>query len=223
MENILSQIALCVEKGKINEQIAYPPELKGQLGVDELTQQALEMGIEPSVVLSKGLIVGMERIGTKFRENQVFVPQVLMSAKAMNCGMEHLKKYFVDGTVIHKGKIIIGTVEGDLHDIGKNLVSMIAEGNGYEIIDLGVDVPAERFIEAIKDHPEAYVGMSALLTTTMASMENINKKIKEIYPEVITFIGGAPISNNFAQKIGANYYTSGPQEMVTILDNLNVS
>lgn len=223
MENILSQIALCVEKGKINEQIAYPPELKGQLGVDELTQQALEMGIEPSVVLSKGLIVGMERIGTKFRENQVFVPQVLMSAKAMNCGMEHLKKYFVDGTVIHKGKIIIGTVEGDLHDIGKNLVSMIAEGNGYEIIDLGVDVPAERFIEAIKAHPEAYVGMSALLTTTMASMESINKKIKELFPKVITFVGGAPINNDFAKQIGANYYTSGPQEMVTILDNLNVS
>ena len=194
--------------------------MKGQLGADELTLQALEEGVAPTDVLSKGLIVGMGRIGVKFRENKVFVPQVLMSAKAMSGAMAHLKKYFLDGSVKRKGKIIIGTVEGDLHDIGKNLVSMIAEGNGYEVIDLGVDVSAEKFIEAIKMNPGAFVGMSALLTTTMANMEKINKIIKSEFPEVITCVGGAPLNNEFAKKIGADYYTDEPQALVEILDKL---
>ena len=223
MENFLEQIALCVEKGKINQNVPYPPEMKGKPGVDELTLLALESGVSPSDVLEKGLIVGMERIGTKFRENQVFVPQVLMSAKAMHCGMNHLKKYFVDGTVVHKGKLIIGTVEGDLHDIGKNLVSMIAEGNGYEVIDLGIDVPAEKFVAASRENPEAFVGMSALLTTTMVNMGKINKAIKDEFPEVITFVGGAPLNSEFAKKIGADYYTEEPQAMVEIMDQLITS
>lgn len=220
MNDILEQIALCVENGKINQKSPYPPSMKGQLGADELTMQALEEGVAPADVLSKGLIVGMGRIGVKFRENKVFVPQVLMSAKAMSGAMAHLKKYFMDGSVKRKGKLIIGTVEGDLHDIGKNLVSMIAEGNGYEVIDLGVDVPAEKFIEAIKVNPGAFVGMSALLTTTMANMEKINKQIKSEFPEVITCVGGAPLNNEFAQKIGADYYTDEPQALVEILDKL---
>ena len=116
--------------------------------------------------------------------------------------------------------LIIGTVEVDLHDIGKNLVSMIAEGNGYEVIDLGVDVPAEKFIDAIKVNPGAFVGMSALLTTTMANMEKINKQIKSEFPEVITCVGGAPLNNEIAQKIGADYYTDEPQALVEILDKL---
>lgn len=220
MNDILEQIALCVENGKINQKSPYPPSMKGLLGADELTLQALEEGVAPADVLSKGLIVGMGRIGVKFRENKVFVPQVLMSAKAMSGAMAHLKKYFMDGSVKRKGKLIIGTVEGDLHDIGKNLVSMIAEGNGYEVIDLGVDVPAEKFIEAIKVNPGAFVGMSALLTTTMANMEKINKQIKSEFPEVITCVGGAPLNNEFAQKIGADYYTDEPQALVEILDKL---
>ena len=220
MNDILEQIALCVENGKINQKSPYPPSMKGQLGADELTLQALEEGVAPADVLSKGLIVGMGRIGVKFRENKVFVPQVLMSAKAMSGAMAHLKKYFMDGSVKRKGKLIIGSVEGDLHDIGKNLVSMIAEGNGYEVIDLGVDVPAEKFIDAIKMNPGAFVGMSALLTTTMANMEKINKQIKSEFPEVITCVGGAPLNNEFAQKIGADYYTDEPQALVEILDKL---
>lgn len=220
MNDILEQITLCVENGKINQKSPYPPSMKGQLGADELTMQALEEGVAPTDVLSKGLIVGMGRIGVKFRENKVFVPQVLMSAKAMSGAMAHLKKYFMDGSVKRKGKLIIGTVEGDLHDIGKNLVSMIAEGNGYEVIDLGVDVPAEKFIDAIKMNPGAFVGMSALLTTTMANMEKINKQIKSEFPEVITCVGGAPLNNEFAQKIGADYYTDEPQALVEILDKL---
>ena len=220
MENILEQIALCVENGKINLASPYPPAMKGQPGTDELTRQALDEGISPSAILSDGLITGMGRIGVKFRENKVFVPQVLMSAKAMNAGMAHLKEYFMDGSVQRKGKLIMGTVEGDLHDIGKNLVCMIAEGNGYEIIDLGVDVTADKFIQAINENPGAFVGMSALLTTTMANMEKINRTVKEVFPDVITCVGGAPLNNEFAKKIGADYYTDEPQALVDILNSL---
>ena len=125
-----------MEYGKLNRKVPYPPFLKEQDGVDELTQQALATGISPNEILTAGLITGMNNIGVKFKDNKVFVPQVLMSAKAMSIGMGFLKKYFADGSVKRKGKFIIGTVEGDLHDIGKNLVSMMLEGNGYEVIDL---------------------------------------------------------------------------------------
>lgn len=220
MENIVERIAMCVENGKIDSRSPYPPAMKGQPGVDELTLDALKAGISPTDVLSQGLIAGMNRIGVKFKENKVFIPQVLMSAKAMSAAMKHLKEYFVDGTVRHKGQLIIGTVEGDLHDIGKNLVSMIAEGNGYEIIDLGVDVTAEKYLAAIEEHPNAFVGMSALLTTTMVNMEKINRAIKERYPHTVTCVGGAPLNQEFADRIGADYYTSEPQALVDILDKL---
>lgn len=221
MNELLGRIATCVEFGKINQSTPFPPTMKGQPGADELTMQALEEGINPADILSQGLIVGMEKIGVKFKANQVFVPQVLMSAKAMGTAMKHLKKFFNDGSVQRKGKFIIGTVEGDLHDIGKNLVSMMVEGNGYEVIDLGVDVKIEKFLEAIDQHPDAYVGMSALLTTTMSTMGQINTAIKEAFPQTITFIGGAPVTQEFAEQIGANYYTDGPQELVEILNKIS--
>lgn len=220
MENTLERIALCVEVGKINAKTPYPPAMKGEDGADELTLKALEQGYSPNDILTKGLIVGMNNIGVKFKENKVFVPQVLMSAKAMSGGMQHLKRYFNDGSVKRKGKLIIGTVKGDLHDIGKNLVCMMVEGNGYEIIDLGVDVSEEKFVEAVRENPDAFVGMSALLTTTMVNMESINTAIKTEFPQVKTFIGGAPVSSDFAQKIGADYYTEEPQRLVEILNQL---
>ena len=220
MENTLERIALCVEVSKINAKTPYPPAMKGEDGADELTRKALEEGYSPNDILTKGLIVGMNRIGVKFKENKVFVPQVLMSAKAMSGGMQHLKKYFNDGSVKRKGKLIIGTVKGDLHDIGKNLVCMMVEGNGYEIIDLGVDVPEERFVDAVRENPDAFVGMSALLTTTMVNMETINNAIKAEFPQVKTFIGGAPVSSDFARQIGVDYYTEEPQRLVEILNQL---
>ena len=194
--------------------------MKGEDGADELTQKALEQGYSPNDILTKGLIVGMNNIGVKFKENKVFVPQVLMSAKAMSGGMQHLKRYFNDGSVKRKGKLIIGTVKGDLHDIGKNLVCMMVEGNGYEIIDLGVGVTEEKCVDAVRENPDAFVGMSALLTTTMVNMESINTAIKAEFPQVKTFIGGAPVSSDFAQKIGADYYTEEPQRLVEILNQL---
>ncbi len=220
MGNILEQIAYCVEVGKISKDSPYPPQMKGQDGADELTLQALEQGIPPSNILKNALIAGMTKVGIKFKDNEVFVPHVLMSAKAMTASMKHLKKYFSDGSIKRKGKFIIGTVEGDLHDIGKNLVCMLVEGNGYEVIDLGIDVSVDKYLEAISHHPDAFVGMSALLTTTMVNMEKINKVIKEKYPDVITFIGGAPVSSNFASQIGADYYTEDPQALVEILNKL---
>ena len=220
MENKLERIALCVEVGKINAKTPYPPAMKGEDGADELTLKALEQGYSPNDILTKGLIVGMNNIGVKFKENKVFVPQVLMSAKAMSGGMQHLKRYFNDGSVKRKGKLIIGTVKGDLHDIGKNLVCMMVEGNGYEIIDLGVDVTEEKFVDAVRENPDAFVGMSALLTTTMVNMESINTAIKTEFPQVKTFIGGAPVSSEFAKKIGADYYTEEPQRLVEILNQL---
>lgn len=220
MNKILDEIAVCVEYGKLNRNVPYPPFLKDQDGVEELTQRALETGISPNEILSAGLIVGMNNIGVKFKENKVFVPQVLMSAKAMGIGMNFLKKYFADGSVKRRGKFIMGTVEGDLHDIGKNLVLMMVEGNGYEVIDLGVNVTSEQFVAAVRENPDAFVGMSALLTTTMVNMKEINIAVKNENPNVITFAGGAPVSEEYAKSIGIDYYTEEPQALVEILNDL---
>jgi len=221
MEELLEKLAYCVEFGKINLASPYPPDMRGQEGADELTKKALEMGITPNEVLNKGLVIGMGKVGVKFRENKVFVPQVLMSAKAMSFGMAHLKPFFNDGSVVRKGKMIIGTVEGDLHDIGKNLVAMMVEGSGWEVIDLGTDVKAERFVDAVKANPGAVVGLSAPLTTTMVNMEKIVKAVKEAVPGTVIAIGGAPVTQNFSDKIGADVYSADPQGIIEYLKKLN--
>lgn len=218
MTELLQKLSECVEFGKINQASPFPPQMKGQVGADELTRQLLDQGASPQDVLTLGLMSGMERVGVKFRENKVFVPQVLMSAKAMNTAMVHLKPYFLTGEARQKGTFVIGTVEGDLHDIGKNLVSMMVEGNGWKVVDLGVDVKPERFIEVLREHPGAYVGLSALLTTTMPSMERISKAIKEALPEVKVAVGGAPVTREFCEKIGADAYSRDPQGLVEYLN-----
>lgn len=220
MEDLFQKIAHCVEFGKINKTSPYPPDMKGQDGADELTKLALEKGASPSDILTLALIKGMEKIGVKFRENKVFVPQVLMSAKAMSTAMLHLKPFFQSGDVKRKGLFIIGTVAGDLHDIGKNLVSMMVEGNGWEVVDLGTDVKADKFIQAAKDHPGCAVGLSALLTTTMGSMEQIVKDLKVSVPGTKILIGGAPINDDFRQRIGADFYSPDPQGAVEYLNKL---
>jgi len=218
MNKLLTKLAECVEFGKINIASPYPPQMKGQEGADEITRRALEEGVNPQDILSKGLMPGMERIGVKFRENKVFVPQVLMSAKAMSTAMIHLKPHFLSGAAKQKGTFIIGTVLGDLHDIGKNLVGMMVEGNGYKVIDLGTDVGSDKFIAALKENPGAVVGLSALLTTTMASMEKITKEIKDALPDTLVTIGGAPVNNEFCLKIGADNYSPDPQGVVEYLN-----
>jgi methanogenic corrinoid protein MtbC1 len=220
MEELLDKIAICVERGKIDIKSVYPPDLKGQIGTDELTKEAIEKGITAADILEKGLIVGMNNIGKKFKENKVFVPDVLMAAKAMKAGMSHLKPFFQSGEVKRKGAFIIGTVAGDLHDIGKNLVSMMIEGAGWEVIDLGIDVSSEKFIDAIDEKPGAVVGLSSLLTTTMTSMEQSVKDIRAKYPGIKILIGGAPVSQSFASQIGADGYSPDPQGAIDFLNGI---
>lgn len=217
---LLMKILECVEFGKINRDTPYPPNMKGQDGADELTRMALDMDIKPSDILNEALVKAMEKVGQKFSEKKIFVPQMLVSAKAMNTALSHLKPYFQSGEVKRKGKFIIGTVAGDLHDIGKNLVAMIVEGAGWEVIDLGVDVNAQKFIQSIKANQDAIVGLSALLTTTMANMKAIVQEIKSSFPSVTLLIGGAPVSESFRSEIGADGYARDPQGAVYFLNSL---
>jgi 5-methyltetrahydrofolate--homocysteine methyltransferase len=218
MSEIIEQIAHCIEFGKINAASPYPPDMRGQEGADELTKKALEQGLEPGKILNEGMVAGMEKVGKKFSENKVFVPQMLMSAKAMSTAMQHIKPFFLSGSVKRKGTIIIGTVAGDLHDIGKNLVGMMFEGAGWEVIDLGVDVNAEKFVAALKEKPGSSVGLSALLTTTMVHMENIVQEIRKMARDTRILIGGAPVNMEFCKKIGADYYSPDPQGAVSYLN-----
>jgi methanogenic corrinoid protein MtbC1 len=217
-QELLQRLAECIEFGKINISSPYPPQMKGQEGADELTVKALEVGISPQDVLTFGLMIGMEKVGKKFSENLIFVPQMLMSAKAMGTALLHLKPHFLSGAAKQKGIFIIGTVQGDLHDIGKNLVGMLVEGSGYKVIDLGVDVNSEKFISALKENPGAVVGLSALLTTTMTNMERITKEIKEAVPGTVVTIGGAPVNEDFCNKIGADHYSADPQGIVDYIN-----
>jgi methanogenic corrinoid protein MtbC1 len=220
METTLERLTYCIEFGKINKSSPYPPDMKGMDGADELTQQALEEGISPTDVLTLGLVPGMDKIGKKFSENKVFVPQMLMSAKAMNTALVYLKPFFNSGAIKRKGVFIIGTVAGDLHDIGKNLVKMMVEGAGWEVIDLGVDVKTEKFVETAKRYPGSLVGLSALLTTTMVNMELTVKELKSTVPGTIVLVGGAPLNADFCKKIGADFYASGPQGAVEFLNRM---
>ena len=217
MESILEQIAYCIEVGKIDKSSPYPPDMKDQEGADELTARALEEEIDPDDILNKGFIVGMDRVGKKFSENKIFVPQMLMSAKAMGGGMKHIKPFFQSGEVKRKGVFVLGTVSGDLHDIGKNLVGMMIEGAGWEVVDLGVDVSPEKFVAAVDENPECVIGLSAMLTTTMTNMDGIVKAIKEKYPEQKVIIGGAPLNDSFRQQIGADFYSPDPKGAVEFL------
>jgi len=219
-EELLAKIAECVEFGKVNKEAPFPPAMKGLDGADELTKHALEMGVKPVEILNNSLIVAMDRVGEKFSQKKIFVPQMLISAKAMNAAMEHLKPFFQSGEVQRKGKFIIGTVAGDLHDIGKNLVAMIVEGAGWEVIDLGVDVKAEKFLQKIEENTDAVVGLSALLTTTMQNMKSIATEIKQRYPNVKLMIGGAPVTEEFKDEIGADNYSHDPQGAVNFLNSL---
>ncbi len=214
MHDLLERLAVCIEKGKADENSAYPPEMRGEPGASELTKKALDSGINPNEILSKSLMTGMNRIGEKFEQGTAFIPNLLISAKAMNAAMVHLKPFFDSGEAKHKGVFVLGTVKGDLHDIGKNIVKMILEGDGWKTVDLGIDADAEKFTKAVSENPDCYVGLSALLTTTMMNMQEIVRGIKKVNPETKIFIGGAPVSTEFNNKIGADGYFKDPQVLV---------
>jgi 5-methyltetrahydrofolate--homocysteine methyltransferase len=220
MSEIIAKLLEAVEMGKIDQKSPYPPQLRGMDGSHELTQQALEEGINPQRILEDALIPAMGNVGKKFSENKIFVPQMLMSAKAMGASMVQLKPFFASGAIKSKGTFIIGTVKGDLHDIGKNLVAMMVEGGGWTIVDLGVDVGSDRFIEALKNNPGAVVGLSALLTTTMVNMGEIVAGIRANAPETKILVGGAPVNADFCKNIGADFYAPDPQMAVEYLNRL---
>jgi len=194
--------------------------MKDQDGADELAKRALEEGVKPDQILEKALVPAMERVGDKFTRKEIYVPQMLMAAKAMNSAMAHLKPFFQSGETKRKGKFIVGTVSGDLHDIGKNLVAMMIEGGGWEVIDLGVDVGSEKFLKALDENPGAVVGLSALLTTTMENMKKTVTAIKEKHAESKILIGGAPVTMDYCMKIGADFYSPDPQGAVNYLKQL---
>jgi len=220
MNDILSRITRCVETGKIDKASPYPPDMKGQDGADELAKSALDNGVKPDEILENALIPAMAVVGNKFSRKEIYVPQMLMSAKAMNSAMKHLKPFFQSGETKRRGKFIIGTVAGDLHDIGKNLVAMMIEGGGWEVIDLGVDVSSEKFLKALDENPGAVIGMSALLTTTMENMKKTVSTIREKYSGSKILVGGAPVTMEYCQKIGADYYSPDPQGAVNYLNQL---
>ena len=171
--------------------------------------EGLEAGVAASALLQEGLIVGLQRVGKLFEEGEVFVPEMLVSARAMSVALAVLKPYLVAQDVKASGKVAIGTVQGDMHDIGKNLVAMMLEGSGYEVVDLGVDVPPEKFIQAIRDGANV-VAMSALLTTTMTNMPITIEAIREagLRERARIVVGGAPITKSYADEIGADGYAS---------------
>jgi methanogenic corrinoid protein MtbC1 len=222
MNEILKELANCVESGKIDKASPYPPAMKGKDGADELAKKALEDGIKPGELLENALIPAMAAVGDRFSRKEIYVPQMLMSAKAMNSAMKHLKPFFQSGETKRKGKFIIGTVAGDLHDIGKNLVAMMIEGGGWEVIDLGVDVGTEKFLKAIEENPDAVVGLSALLTTTMENMKKTVVSLKEKHSDLKILIGGAPVTQEYCDKIGADFFSPDPQGAVNYLKQLVV-
>jgi 5-methyltetrahydrofolate--homocysteine methyltransferase len=173
---------------------------------EKLTKEALEEGIAPGVVLNEGLVAGMNVVGQKFKANEFYVPEVLIAARAMKSAMEHLRPVLAASGTEPVGRIVIGTVKGDLHDIGKNLVAMMLEGAGFEIVDLGVDVKSDTFVEKAKEKDADIVALSALLTTTMPAMKETVEAVRCAGLDCKVIIGGAPVTQSFADEIGADGY-----------------
>ena len=186
----------------------------------EITKAALAEGTAAKDILDNGLIAGMDIVGARFKKNEVYIPEVLISARAMKMAMEVLEPELVKAGVEPVGKLLIGTVQGDLHDIGKNLVAMMLKGAGFEVIDLGVDVGPEKFVEQVKTAKAQVVGMSALLTTTMPGMEKTIKALKDAGTPVKVMIGGAPVTQDYADRIGADGYAPDAASAVDIAKSL---
>lgn len=184
------------------------------MNIKAKTQEAVDQGLSAKEILDGGLMPGINLIGERFARNEVFVPNVLMAAKAMNEGVEVIKPLMLDGSVTTIGKVVVGTVKGDLHDIGKNLVALMMRSAGLEVIDLGSDVSTEKFIAAVKEHKPAIIGMAALLTTTMYEQKNVIEALQKegIRDQVKVMVGGAPINQAWADKIGADCFAADAAE-----------
>ena len=195
MEELYEKMANALIAGKQDE-------------VTKLTQEALDQKAVPREVLDKGLLAGMDVVGQRFKAGDMFIPEVLLCARCMHAAMDILKPHLSEADAAGAGIYLIGTVEGDLHDIGKNLVSMMLQGAGFKVVDLGTNITAQQFVDAVKEHNPAVIGMSALLTTTMPKMEETIQALKEagIRDQVKIMAGGAPVTQDFVDKIGADAY-----------------
>jgi len=209
MADMVQRIAKNLYRGDIN-------------GVAELVQDALDAGMAPGEVLNDALLTGMDEVGRDFKEGVLFVPEVMFAARAMRAGMDVLRPLLADSDMASSGKCIVGTVKGDLHDIGKNLVTMMLDGGGFEAIDLGIDLEPGTFVDAVREHKPDLVGMSALLTTTMTQMKATIEALEEagLRDSVKVMIGGAPVTAAFAEQIGADAYAPDAASAVDLAREL---
>lgn len=207
---ILDQISDFIQQGNMDE-------------VARLTNSAVEQNISPQDIIDKGLISGMGIIGEKFKNNEVFVPEMLIAARAMNKALEILEPEMINADIKSAGTLVIGAVEGDLHDIGKNLLGIMFKGAGFKVIDLGVDVSADRFIKTAKENHADFIGLSALLTTTMTNMEDTIKGLKSENLSIKVLVGGAPLTEKFAREIEADGYASDAASAVDVARSLLTS
>jgi 5-methyltetrahydrofolate--homocysteine methyltransferase len=206
---ILQQIGEALKKGD-HEKVA------------ELTQQAIDAELSATEILNSGLLPGMEVVGKKFGAHEIFLPELLIAARAMNAGIDLLKPMFIKGEMPTQGKVVIGTVKGDLHDIGKNLVGIMLKGAGYEVVDVGCDVAADVFVDTAEAEGASVVGLSALLTTTMIGMKDVIETVKSrgLQDKIKVVVGGAPLSQAFADEIGADAYGYDAGNAVEIVKGL---
>ena len=206
---ILQQISESLQRGE-HEQVA------------ELTRQAIDAGLPAPQILNDGLMTGMDIVGQRFGAHEIFLPELLLAARAMNAGIDLLKPLFLGGEMPTQGKVVIGTVKGDLHDIGKNLVGIMLKGAGYEVIDVGCDVKAEVFVDAAEAEGASVVGLSALLTTTMTGMKEVVELVRTrgLQDKVKVIVGGAPLSKAFADEIGADAYGYDASNAVEVVKEL---
>ena len=209
MSDYLEQISTAVIEGNLDD-------------IADLTADALDEGLTAEEILNKGLMPGMDHVGVEFKAGNMFVPEVLRSARTMQIAMDTLKPLLAEAGVKAAGKVLLGTVKGDLHDIGKNLVGMMCEGAGFEVKDLGKDITPEAFVQAVKEFDPDIVGMSALLTTTMRAMESTIKVLQEagVRDRVKIMVGGAPVTQAFADQIGADGYASNAASAVELAKRL---
>jgi len=212
MSELIKEIYSCVIEGD-------------QINIAEKVKAAIDARIPADEILNNGMVAAMAEVGRLFEEGEFFVPEMLISARAMKAGMDTLKPYLVDADIRPVGKIVAGTVKGDLHDIGKNLLCMMLEGAAFEIIDLGADVPAEKFVEAVRETGAQFVAMSALLTTTMSYMKTTIEALREagLRDQVKVLVGGAPVSPQFARDIGADGYAADAAKAVALVKSLAVA
>ncbi|HEB34272.1 MAG TPA: cobalamin-binding protein [Candidatus Aminicenantes bacterium] len=207
---------------KILKDITANVEKGDSAAVKELTKTALSQKIAAEEILNDGLVKGMEVIGIKFKKNEIFIPEVLIATRAMKAGMDIIRPYFTEEKNESKGKIVMGTVKGDLHDIGKKIVCMILESEGFEVVDIGIDVPKEKFLTSIKKENPDIIGMSALLTTTMVYMREVIEAVEKakLKQNIKIIIGGAPITQSFADELKVDGYAPDGVSAVELVKNL---